>query len=86
MPEISPEMLARIDQHYESAKAGLAEMVDEARGVLAEHGPAKAAALLSVHHIDCAGHDPHVLGGALGLALVELARQEAVEIHAREVP
>jgi hypothetical protein len=69
-------MLARIDQQYELAKQGLAEAVDDARLMLAQHGPAKAAALLGVEHVEMTGGDPHMLAGALGLALIELAQRQ----------
>jgi hypothetical protein len=75
-PEITPDMIARIDQQYEQAKAGLMEAVADARLALEEHGPAKAAALVSVMHVELTDGDPHLLGGMVGLALVELARRE----------
>jgi len=76
MPDISPDMVARVDQSYEHARSEIAWMLDEARERLAEHGPAMAAALLSVEHVELGGHDPHQLGGLVGLLLIELVRRE----------
>lgn len=78
MAEIPAHVVARIDQAFSGAQDGLQDMIDEAREMVAEHGPAKAAALLSVMHVESVDHNPYVLGGTLALALVELARREVL--------
>ena len=62
MAEIPAEVLARIDQAFAGAQGGLQDMIADAREAVAEHGPAKAAALLSVMHVELSRENPYVLG------------------------
>lgn len=74
------EMVAHVDQGYEVARAAIEEAVEEARRVLQARGPATAAAVLSVAHVERSGGDPYQLAGALGVVLVELARRDSGEV------
>lgn len=77
MPDISPEMLARIDQTYQQSRERLPDAIEAARLLVQQHGPAKAAALVAVEHVEMTDGHPYLLAGALGTALVELARRDA---------
>jgi len=61
---------------YGMAREAMQPLLDDARGLLALHGAAVAAGHLRAYLLAWPEADRRVLAGALGVALVELARLE----------
>jgi hypothetical protein len=75
--EFHPGELADLEGAYDGGRAGVLEMVEDARLLLIRRGPAAAVALMGRElDQDCDG-DRDFLSVMLGFALVELARREA---------
>lgn len=78
MPEFTAQQQAEIDQVHAAAMDEHRSNVAEARKLVEQYGPAMAPYFLAEQAIrDTAGPiQVEALAGALGLALVELARRE----------
>lgn len=75
MTEIPANLTHQIDQAYPEGRDDMLRLVEEARQLLADKGPAMAAARMSAQ-LTLSGWEADMLSGLAGVALVELARRE----------